>query len=72
MFCSLATNIGYQLGLHRPLHRSDYDESVDVLVVSTAVERKTWYGCFIVSQGYVTVRGGLVAAMVLRPTGRIC
>ena len=51
MYCSLATHIGYQLGLHRPHHRGDFDESATLPIVSTTVEMKTWYGCFIVNQG---------------------
>ena len=51
MYCSLATNIGYQLGLHRPLHRSDFYEGAEQPLQCTAVEKKTWYGCFIANQG---------------------
>lgn len=51
MYCSLATNVGYQLGLHRPLHRDDFDETLTRPSFSNAVERSTWYGCFIVNQG---------------------
>lgn len=51
MYCSLATHIGYQLGLHRPMHRSDFHETASRPIVSNLTERKTWYGCFIVNQG---------------------
>lgn len=51
MYGSLATNIGYSLGLHRPLHKADFEERTAGLATSNAVERKTWYGCFIVNQG---------------------
>lgn len=52
MYCSLATHIGYHLGLHRPMHRSDYEETATAGSVSSTIELKTWYGCFIVNQGY--------------------
>lgn len=51
MYCSLATHVGYQLGLHRPLHRSDFKDSAIRLTTSDLTDRKTWYGCFIVNQG---------------------
>jgi hypothetical protein len=51
MYGSLALNIGYQLGLHRPLHKADFDESATGFTASTVVECKTWFGCFIVNQG---------------------
>lgn len=51
MYCSLATNIGHQLGLHRPLHKSDYDERATGPSVCSLSERKTWIGCFIANQG---------------------
>ena len=51
MYCSLATHVGYQLGLHRPSFRGDFDEQVTERTTSTCVDRKTWYGCFIVNQG---------------------
>lgn len=51
MYCSLATHIGFQLGLHRPLHKADFDEHAIEPAVSDCVERKTWHGCFIVNQG---------------------
>lgn len=51
MYCSLATTIGYQLGLHRPLHRSDFDENAMGPGISNISERSTWYGCFIVNHG---------------------
>ena len=53
MYCSLATHIGLQLGLHRPLLRHDFDEMAKGNVTSTGAERKTWYGCFIVNQAYL-------------------
>ena len=51
MYGSLALNIGHQLGLHRPLHKADFDERAVGFAASTAVECKTWFGCFIVNQG---------------------
>jgi hypothetical protein len=53
MYCSLATNIGYQLGLHRPWCKADFEEDTQEGGTATAVERKTWYGCFIVNTWYV-------------------
>ena len=51
MYGSLALSIGYQLGLHRPLHRADFDERSAGFTTSTIVECKTWFGCFIINQG---------------------
>ena len=51
MYGSLATHIGYSLGLHRPLHKADFQEITAGPATSSTVERKTWYGCFIVNQG---------------------
>lgn len=52
MYCSLATNIGYQLGLHRPLCKGNFEEDTRESVRATTTERKTWYGCFIVNTRY--------------------
>jgi len=49
MYASLATSIGYQLGLHRPRYRGDFDEHTTMPVQSTSVEMTTWCGCFIVN-----------------------
>lgn len=54
MYCSLATNIGYQLGLHRPWCKGDFEENTRGFVTATTVEAKTWYGCFIVNTWYVS------------------
>lgn len=54
MYCSLATNIGYQLGLHRPLCKGDFEENTREYATATTVEMKTWYGCFIVNTWYVS------------------
>lgn len=54
MYISLATHIGYSLGLHRPHFKADFEEITAGPASSNSVERKTWYGCFIVNQGYVT------------------
>ena len=51
LYCSLATHISYQLGLHRPQFRADFNEYAGSSITSTTVERKTWFGCFIVNQG---------------------
>ena len=51
MYGGLATHIGYSLGLHRPLHKADFEERIAGSLTSSTVERKTWYGCFIVNQG---------------------
>lgn len=53
MYCSLATNIGYQLGLHRPWCKADFEEDTQEGGMATTVEMKTWYGCFIVNTWYV-------------------
>ena len=50
MYCSLATHIGYSLGLHRPLHKADFEEKVTGVSMSNLIDRKTWHGCFIVNQ----------------------
>lgn len=52
LYCSLATHIGYQLGLHRPRHLSDFNEDAAGVRIATVSERKTWYGCFIANQRY--------------------
>ncbi|KAK5166495.1 uncharacterized protein LTR77_008038 [Saxophila tyrrhenica] len=49
MFCSLATGIGYQLGLHRPRCRGDFDENAVEGVESEGEEERTWWGCFVVN-----------------------
>jgi hypothetical protein len=54
MYCSLATNIGYQLGLHRPWCKGDFEEETQGRSTATTVEMKTWYGCFVVNTWYVS------------------
>ena len=56
MYCSLATNIGYQLGLHRPWCKGDFEVDTQEFVTASAIEMKTWYGCFDVNTCFVSSR----------------
>jgi Fungal specific transcription factor domain len=52
MYCALATQIAYQLGLHRPSFTSDFAESrIPQGEVGELARTKVWFGCFIVSYG---------------------
>ncbi|EXJ91696.1 hypothetical protein A1O3_00246 [Capronia epimyces CBS 606.96] len=59
MYASLATNIAYQIGLHRPSFRSDFEYNVSTLDETLEQARqKAWYGCFIINHT-VTMRLGV-------------
>lgn len=52
VYCSHATQIGLQLGLHRPHFKMDFVDSVAFTTPTSQEERRAWYGCFIMNQSY--------------------
>lgn len=60
-YCSLATQMALQIGLHRPSqsHLHDYgsEEHAEARTVDYQVQTTTWLACFVVNQRQFLVRG---------------
>lgn len=58
MYIALASQIAYQLGLHRPSFRADYTENnLPQADPGELARKKVWFGCCIVNQ-FVTAKLG--------------
>jgi hypothetical protein len=54
MYIALASQIAYQLGLHRPAYRTDFTENnLPQADPGELARKKVWFGCCIVNQLYV-------------------
>lgn len=50
LYCGIATQIGLQIGLHRPSMSQEFSSRREVLEVDDNVRRTTWMACFVVNQ----------------------
>ncbi|KIW08424.1 hypothetical protein, variant [Verruconis gallopava] len=63
MYIALASQIAYQLGLHRPGFRADFTENnLPQADPGELARKKVWYGCCIVNQ-FVTAKLGTPATI---------
>ena len=58
VYCGIATQIGLQLGLHKPGLSQEFSKRKEVLEIDDHVRNSTWMACYIVSQTQ-TARLGL-------------
>jgi hypothetical protein len=49
-YCGLATQIGLQIGLHRPSLSQEFSSKKQVLDVREDVRKTTWMACYVVNQ----------------------
>jgi hypothetical protein len=61
MYCGIATQIGLQIGLHKPCLSQEFSKRKVVLEIDDHVRSGTWMACYIVSQTQT-------ARLGLRPT----
>ncbi|KAH8671534.1 fungal-specific transcription factor domain-containing protein [Xylariales sp. PMI_506] len=58
MYVTLATQIAYQLGLHRPAFPGDFAETCNPLQGTDEAERRrVWFGCFIIDYAVASKLG---------------
>lgn len=50
VYCGLATQIGLQIGLHRPTLSQEFSSRPQVLEVDERVRQSTWVACYVVNQ----------------------
>ena len=50
VYCGLATQIGLQIGLHKPSLSQEFSSKRQVLDVDDDVRKSTWMACYIVNQ----------------------
>jgi hypothetical protein len=58
VYCGIATQIGLQIGLHRPGLSQEFSKRKEVLKIDDHVRNSTWMACFIANQTQ-TARLGL-------------
>jgi hypothetical protein len=57
IYCGMATNIGLQIGLHRPEFAYEFNSKLDVLRSSHHTRRTTWIACYIINHLYAVRYG---------------
>jgi hypothetical protein len=57
IYCGIATQIGFQIGLHRPGRQAEFSSRHEVLDVGEHARRMTWVACYIVNQMQCTRLG---------------
>ena len=50
LYCGLATQLGLQIGLHRPTLSQEFSSRQQVLEVEDSVRQSTWVACYVVNQ----------------------
>ena len=54
-YCGLAIHKALQIGLHRPLHCSDFEYQAEHDSKDLTVRQKTWLACFVTNQELVVL-----------------